>query len=186
MRSKEIFEKLNKPNNGTRTLFESIAVPEVEMALKDWIKTTRFTTNKQGVLIGGTALGYYTRPRATMDVDLLFLTKSDIPDQVTGFKRTRPGAFQHNETHVEVEVVTPQSINNPVDLCRKIISTAIESNGILVASPTGLVASKLFRLKKNDIGDIVALYQLGSVNLTGWPIPEDKMQEFNFIISKYA
>ena len=186
MRSKEIFEKMNRFQDGTRTLFESIAIPEVEQALNDWIKNTKFTSEKTGVLIGGAAVGYYTKPRATTDVDFLFLTKSDIPDQVREFKRTRPGAFQHNRTHVEVEVVAPESINVPNIIAEQVINTAIDSDGVLVASPTGLVALKLHRLKQNDIGDIVNLSYTGQVDLTGWPLTSEQIQEYNFIISKYA
>ena len=85
----------------TRTLFESVMMPEVVMALQDWIRG-----GAHGVLIGGAALSYHVRPRFTQDLDVLFLQASDIPAQISGFKRTRPSAFQHNKTHVEVEVVS--------------------------------------------------------------------------------
>lgn len=181
MRLKHIFEKLNSANDGTRTLFESIAIPEVEAALRDWIRA-----GGQGVLIGGCAVGYYGRPRSTTDVDLLFLSKADIPDDITGFKRTRPGAFQHKSTHVEVEVVSATQINVAEDLVREVIKTAIASDGIRVASPTGLVALKLQRMKANDIGDIVTLVKTGKVDLTGWPLDQKALDNFDEINRRFV
>ena len=174
--------KLNSPNDGTRTLFESIAVPEVEQALIDWKR------NFQGnsVLIGGLAAGYYARPRQTTDIDILFLTPQDIPLNVNGFKRIRVGAFQHNRTHVEIEVVSPESFNGnvPISLVHKVFETAIESNGIRVASPSGIVALKLCRMKRFDEGDIWSLIETGKVDLTGWPISQEHLVIYQSILDK--
>jgi hypothetical protein len=181
MRLAAIFEKLNKPNDGTRSLFESIAVPEVAQALRTWI-----TGGGHGVLIGGCAASYYATPRASMDVDVLFLHSGEIPDQVSGFKRTRSGAFQHNATHVEVEIITPQMINLSTDLAQKVIDTSIESDGIRVASPTGIVALKLNRLKRHDIGDIVDMINTGKVDLTGWPVSVQNSKDFEEISTRFV
>jgi hypothetical protein len=181
MRFKELIEKLNKPNDGTRTLFESIAIPEVEKALKDWNGS-----NHSGILIGGCAVGYYTRPRATTDVDILFLTKGDIPSSVNGFKKTRSGAFQHNETHVEIEVVSHESINISTALVQKVFNTAILSNGVKVASPSSLVALKLQRLKGHDIGDIAGLIKTGKVNLSGYPLSKQNLKDFEEIKKRFV
>jgi hypothetical protein len=173
-------EKMNKPNDGTRTLFESIAIPEVGAALRDWIREGV----SSGVLIGGIAVGYYARPRGTTDVDVLFLSNADIPNELAKFKRTRPGAFQHKPTHVEVEVVTPAAINLSMELAQKVFETALVSDGVRVASPTGLVALKLQRMKRYDEGDIVALLETGQVNLEGWPISAAQLEVFKSIIAR--
>lgn len=180
MRARELFEKLNRDNtDGYRTLLESIPVPEVELALRDWIQ------NKfECVLIGGCAVDYYIRPRSTSDIDVLF--SSDIPMTASNFKKTRQSAFQHNKTHVEVETVTPQHINVSPELSEKVFETANRIDGILVASPSALVALKLQRLKRNDIGDIIALNETGKVNLSDWPISEKNINDFNEIINKYG
>lgn len=167
--------KMNTINNGTRSLAESIVIPEVIQALNDWKQSTR----SNSVLIGGLAASYYTRPRGTTDADFLFMSENDIPNDVRGFKRIRPGAFLHKATHVEVEVVTPQSINITLDLVRKVFETAIDVDGIKIASPTGIVALKLQRLKRYDQGDIVALIETGKVDLTGWPISPEQLTTFN-------
>lgn len=173
-------QKMNTMNDGTRTLFESIAIPEVEQALNDWNK------NFQGpcILIGGAATGYYSRPRATTDIDILFLSKNDIPAQVNGFKRIRPGAFQHNRTHVEIEVIAPDTINISSNLVNKVFETSVESNGVRIASPSGLVALKLQRMARYDEGDIWGLIETGKVDLTGWPLTQQQQEVYQTILNK--
>ncbi len=181
MRLKELIGKLNIVNDGTRSLLESVAVPEVEEALRDWI----FYAN-EGILIGGCAMSYYSKPRATMDVDVLFLNNSDIPNMVNKFKRIRQGSFQHNNTHVEVEVISPESINIPDNLAKMVYSTATISNGFKIASPSGIVALKLQRLKRNDIGDIVAMIETGKVDLNGWPLSSKNLEDFEEIKTRFV
>lgn len=180
-RMKEIIERMNRLNDGTRPLLESIAVPEVTAALKDWI-----SSNSGGVLIGGLAMSYYGKPRMTMDIDVLFLSPSDIPPNVGGFKRTRAGAFQHNDTHVEVEVVSADSINIPEELVRQVFKTAILVDGFLVASPSGIVALKLQRLKNNDIGDIVQMINTGKVDLIDFPLSNKNLEDFDEISRRFV
>lgn len=177
-------QKMNAVNDGTRSLYESIAIPEVLAALKDW--KVALADRDSGVLIGGLAVSYYVRPRNTTDVDIMFLNAADIPDEVAGFKRTRPGAFQHNKTHVEIEVISPQSINIPAPLADKVSDTAVNLDGIRVASPSGLVALKLHRLKRYDKVDIASLVQHGQVDLSGWNLPQSQIDMVQGIVDEYA
>lgn len=173
MRLREI-TKMRTANDGTRTLFESTMMPELTAALRDWQRA-----HTKGVLIGGLALSYHVRPRMTQDLDFLFLSSSDIPEKVPGFRRTRPHAFQHNKTHVEIELVTPDFVNVPREVAQKVFDTATVSNGIRVASATGLVALKLYRLSFQDKADIVALINSGLVSdLSEFGLPSDKMVSF--------
>lgn len=181
MRAKEIIERMHHINDGSRPLFESVAVPEVIHALKDWAREVH-----DGILIGGLAMGYHGRPRATFDVDILFLTPSQIPLHVEGFKRIRPGAFLHKSTHVEVEVLSPQSINLNPELAEQVAATATQSDGIKVASPSGIVALKLQRLKRNDIGDIVQMIETGHVDLSGFTLSLKNMQDFEEISTRFV
>jgi hypothetical protein len=181
MRLASLFEKLNRPNDGSRSLIESVAVPEVAQALKDWI-----AGGGHGVLIGGCAASYYAKPRMSMDVDVLFLHKGAVPDQVEGFKRTRQGAFQHNATHVEVEVITPEMVNLDPALVQMVFDTSEQHDGIRVASPTGIVALKLNRLKRHDIGDIVDMIGTGKVDLTGWLMTEQNLKDFAEISTRFV
>jgi hypothetical protein len=62
-------------NDGTRTLIESIMMPELIAALRDWAKS-----GSGGVLIGGLGLSYHARPRFTQDIDFLFLEPPDASE----------------------------------------------------------------------------------------------------------
>lgn len=172
--------KMNSPNDGTRTLQESIAIPEVASALAAWQEKNVLN----GVLIGGCAVSYYVRPRGTTDVDYLSRKDDDIPGDVVGFKRIRKGAFEHKPTGVEVEVISPQAINLSQELTQYVFKTAKNIGGIYVASPTGLVALKLQRMKRYDEGDIAALAKLGTVDLTDCPITDEQRETYSQILQK--
>ena len=107
----KINEIMQTVNDGTRSLFESAMAPALVDALKDWQKA-----NTNSVLIGGMGLSYHVRPRMTQDLDFLFLSDTDVPDRIPNFKRTRAHAFQHNQTHVEVEIITPNFVNVPENI----------------------------------------------------------------------
>lgn len=157
MRLREI-TKMNSINDGTRTLFESIVAPEVLQAIKHWSNEMP----SDGVLIGGLALSYYVKPRATMDCDFLFLSADQLPYASTNFKRHRNGAFLHKPTHVEIETVVPSNINmNPV-LAKQIVDSAVSHGNVKIASIGGLIVSKLIRFSLQDRADINALLQICS------------------------
>lgn len=171
-----IIDKMNTININ-RTLFESVIMPEVEVALKNWIE------NNDGdcVLIGGLALSYYVKPRSTTDVDILFLSYNNIPEKVDKFKKHRNLAFQHNLTHVEIETVTPESINVPIEIVEKVFDTAIISDNIKIASPSGLVALKLFRFNRQDQADIENLIINTDIDLNQFNIPINLLMKYNKI-----
>lgn len=171
--------KMNGPNGGTRTLFESVASNEVLAALKDWKKQ-----KIDCVLIGGLAVSHYVKPRMTMDVDVLFMSKSMIPRQVAGFERHREGAFQHNKTHVEIEVISASTINQTQTLVNKVFTTAIESDGIKIASPSALVALKLGRFSLQDRADIVELYKISDIDLDGFGLDSTTIEKYRQLIEQ--
>lgn len=175
------FAKMSTKNDGTRSLFESIIIPEVIKTLSDWCKA-----DGPGVLIGGVALSYYVKPRMTQDADFLFISDDAIPNSVRGFKKIRPHSFQHNKTHVEVELVTPQLVNVPVAIVEVAISSAMISDGVKVASPSSLVALKLYRLSMQDKADIIALIKTGKVNLDDFPLHSEQVDAFEQLIGDAA
>lgn len=175
-------KKANNVNDGNRTLLESILIPEVNTAFNDWIKHS----DTNGVLIGGLALSYYVKPRYTTDIDILFMSDTDIPNKVNGFKRHRKSAFQHNKTHVEIEVLPFNAINITNDIASAIFDTAIESNGIKIASPEGLIAAKLHRGSLQDIADIGTLieYLKFNVDLSNFKLSDELLILFKDISDK--
>lgn len=179
MRLRDLF-KTNFSNDGSRSLFESILIPEVEKAFKDWKRNagTNF------VLIGGIALSFYVKPRTTTDVDILYFSKNEVPEKVLGFKRHRQGAFQHNSTHVEIEVLTPDMINMPVEVAKQILKTAQDVDGIKIASREGLIISKLKRFKLQDQADIEALLELGPTDFSSFSIPTEWQDKLNAMLNR--
>jgi hypothetical protein len=180
MKLRDLF-KCNSINDGSRSLYESILNPEVEKAMRKWEQCVPL----KGVLIGGLALAYYVKPRMTIDADFLFLSAGDIPSEVDGFKRTRPSAFMHKETHVEFEVLAPEKINMPIELAKKIIETAKKQDNVFVASREGLIASKLERFKFQDRADINALLQLGPVDLSEFPLDDLRKRNFQIALDTF-
>lgn len=165
------------PNDGTRSVTASILSHEVINALEDWKKGT----DTPPLLIGGLAFGYYARPRATSDIDLLFLNDADAPRNVRGFKKISPHRFRHERTHVDVEIVTPSHVNQSPRLYRRIANLAIEKDGVRIPSIHGLIASKICRFSRQDKADIEHLLKLVPFPFiyTDWPdLPKDKVEEF--------
>ena len=165
--------KMRTINDGTRTLFKSVMMPEIIVALRDWSKA-----QAGGILIGALGLSYYARPRMTQDVDLLFLHDEDVPVSVNGFSRTADHAFQHDVTHVEIDLITTERVNAPLEVVQRVIEAATESDGIKIASASGLAALKLFRLSMRDKADVAALVTTGKVNVNGFALPSEKLQAF--------
>ena len=145
-------EKMNYVNDGTRSLTESIISPEVISALNDWINN-----QESNFVLIGLSLSYYVKPRFTVDVDVLFLSSEEIPDKVDNFKRNRKSAYQHNKTHVEIELITPQLIDISLEFAKSIFDTSIMNDGIKIASPSGIIALKLGRFSLQDQSDMVDL-----------------------------
>jgi hypothetical protein len=78
-----------------------------------------------------------------------------------------------------VEVVSPTTINISSELAKAVFDTAVENNGIRIASASGLAALKLQRLHAIDEADIIQLIQTGSVDLTAFPLTNEQLAEFS-------
>ena len=168
--------KMRDINLGDRSLIESVMMPEVIAALRDWAKSTA-----SGVLIGALGLSYHCKPRYTQDIDFLFTETSDVPVAFNGFSRVGRG-FQHNRTHIAVDIFTPSSIGIPREVANQVIRTAALSDNIRVASASGLVALKLFRSSMRDRADIVDLIKTGQVDLSGWPLSSEMLAAFDALV----
>jgi hypothetical protein len=167
MKISELVDKQKGFNTGQRTILESVMSDAVLRALKDWFKYSP----SPGVLVGGLVVSFYNPSRMTQDVDVLYPSKNSLPETVEGFKRHRPSAFIHDETHVEIELLYPGYISVPEDVIKFILDTAIISDGVKVASKEGMIASKLFRGNYQDKHDITLLIKHGDINFDLlWPI----------------
>jgi hypothetical protein len=126
--------KMRDINLGDRSLFESVMMPEIIVALRDWAKSTA-----SGVLIGALGLSYHCKPRYTQDIDFFFAEASEVPVAFSGFSRVGWG-LQHDRTHIAVDIFTPSSIGVPREVANQVIRTVALSDNIRVASASGLVA----------------------------------------------
>jgi hypothetical protein len=172
--------KCNNVNDGNRTLFESILIPEVEQAAKDW----ESNSNCNAVLIGGLALSYYVKPRTTTDADFLFMSSNQIPEIVSGFKRHRSLTFEHRNTGVEIEVLSPEAINMPIELAQDIFKTSERHGKLNVASREGLIAAKLLRFSLQDEADVDSLLKLGPVDMSEFHLSQKSLENYQIEINR--
>lgn len=177
-------KKMQKSYSGTRTITESIMVPEVQKAYQDWTNC-----EPDGVVIGGVAMSFYGTPRYTTDVDVLYLSADDIPLEVLGFKRHRKSAFEHKKTNVEIEVLTASSFNNvSQELVQAVFDTSVIQDGVRIANKSGIVALKLKRFSLQDKADIVSLVNSlrgGKVILNGFPLDEADLANFDSLKNEH-
>lgn len=169
---KFLMKKLNEGR--LDSLYDSILVPEVKKAFNDWFKNSP----EPGIVIGGLVLGVYSRPRTTTDIDLLFVSDNKIPTKVHGFKKIRDHSFEHIQTGVEIEVLTPEYLKLSKALYDKILETSKEFDGIKVPSEEGLIALKMIRYNRRDLSDIESVLNSNPdkiFNLYGFDIPLDKI-----------
>lgn len=168
------FSWKNDLSKNFRSLNESIVYPEVEKALNDWKK---FSNNDNYVLIGGLAYSFYLKPRATQDIDLIFISFDDIPEMVNNFKRIRKHGFIHLETQVEVETLDAEFLGKDKDFFKTIFKNSIESDGIKIASPVSLIALKVGRYSPMDKSDIIELIKYCKDNSIELDFSEYKLSE---------
>jgi hypothetical protein len=170
---------MNRINDAahSRSLTDSIMAHEVIAALRHWAKA-----GAGGILIGAVALSYHVRPRFTQDLDFLFLDEAAIPDAAPGFNRISPTLFRHDATGIDVNVQTPAGIGVPKEIAEQVARTAVLTHGVWVASESGIVALKLFRLSAQDVADIVAVIKTGRVDLSGFPLMLKEMSAFRGLI----
>jgi hypothetical protein len=144
-------------------------------------------------LCGGLAIGAYTNPRGTEDVDII-LENDAIIDTVVQltqslFRHNRFHALVHKQTGVEVDLVTPEFIKVDLSIVLKAIATAsiINLGGIKVPIVTkaGLVALKLGRASAYDIGDIESIIKNNNdIDLSQYSLGEKEKKLFEDIKKK--
>lgn len=141
------------------------------------------TEKIEGVLIGGLAVCFYAKPRLTTDADFLYLSETDIPLSVEGFKKSRPHCFVHKGTGIEFEVLTSSYLKMASARAQHIMDTCVVSEGFKIASPEGLIVSKLGRWNRQDQADCEAVMLAVPGDLTVWILSKTEKQEIQKIIN---
>lgn len=187
MRFKKFYEEWSE----SKLFTESIVVPEIEKALKDW----KNNTNSKYVIIGGIAVSFWTRPRTTMDIDILFKNDAAIPKSVELFKRHRKHSFESKKYGVEIEILSPEFLKIPNGIWESLWDTSRIKEGFRIASPSGLVALKAFRIHANktnisknekasqDIADIISLNSRHDIDLSQFPLPKEVIKTVEEILN---
>lgn len=171
---------LSTANYGKNNVADTIVSDAVRKTLIRWCNATR----NHGTIIGGIAFSFYARPRATMDIDTVFLQETDVPTEVSGFKKIRRHCFMDKISHVEVEVLTPAVINVSPDLVKKVIELSfVDKHGIHVASVASIIALKLGRCSGQDRADIINLMKL-AMKETGQVVDNAMIDVSSFNLSE--
>lgn len=148
-------------------LLNAALAPEVNKALQHWGQIE--DAYKEGVLIGGIAVSMYSRARSTEDIDILYREESDVPDNLTGFRKFRAHSFRHNQTHVEVETLTPDFLRIPKSIVNQVFDTAVQVGTLRVASVEGIIALKLVSTRHKDLSDVITLLQHNpNIDMSSW------------------
>lgn len=123
--------------------------------------------------------------RKTTDSDFLFLSENDIPINVTNFKKVRKHAFRHINTHVEIETLTHSFLSIDENIAKLVFDTAYDKGDYKIASPSAIIALKLYRLSINDINDIKGLFDNYIIDLKNYiPFLSDKALKNLSIVEK--
>ena len=162
--------KMAGPNDGTRTLIESIMSREVIAALDDWRQT-----GLGGVLISMLAYGFYAKPRFADEVVLLVPDGFGAPD-VEGFDVLDHRSLGHTESGTRVWLLTPSMLMLSAVTAQRVLAATVVSDGVTLASRSGLGAMLLADRRVRASADIVSLLQLGQVDANGFGLPDEHLR----------
>lgn len=168
-----------------KSIVNGVFENEVKNALKDFVAKM---PSGSWAIFGGIALSAFVKPRYTEDIDVLLLT--DIDEKVLEpiFRKHRTGAFEHKDSGVEIETVTPEAINQNRELAIEAIKNAkieiINNKVVRIVTPKYLVALKLKRAlgtgraSTQDRADIQALLEKYKIDITDLKLPEEQVNLF--------
>lgn len=169
---------MNGPNDGTRSVQNSILAPQVIEVLKDWRKGA----TSPPLLIGTLAYSFWQRPRYTTDIDILSVDES-LPIYKIGFRRVNNVQWEHLKTGLIVNLWSRfhgREYYAPV--FRQVKKTSVKKHPYRVASVHGLIALKMYTFTRQDQADIEKLLELNpGFKPEEWTMPEgsiERLKEF--------
>lgn len=119
------------------------------------------------ILVGGIARRFYSSPRNTGDIDILFRGEGELQE----FLLKNKGKYKPLRKHaimvsgVEVDLLTPEFLNINPPLVDYIFNNYEIYENIKISPREGIILLKLMRMSPTDDNDIRALIESGGKNL---------------------
>jgi hypothetical protein len=149
--NKDRYEMSFLQENAEKPIKLSIFDDKVKIAFDDFSKLIK---SKKYSVIGGIAVGKYTLPRSTHDIDII------VPDdqEIIRIKEELRQSFSGSEFHIlkhkgngtDLEILTPQFIETKKKLILDSIKTSKNDDGVNVVDVRHLIALKLPRALNID------------------------------------
>ena len=192
---------LNKPRyemsflqeNAEKPIKLSIFDDKVKVAFEDFSKLIK---SKKYSVVGGIAVGKYTLPRSTHDIDIivpdedeLFEIKNDLFEDFGGVNFN---TIEHRKNGVKLEILTPEYIFTSGDLIKDSIKTSKNDDGVNVVDVRHLIALKLGRaINKNsskhleDQADIQKLIENNGIqDISDLGLDQEKLDLYEKLVNK--
>jgi hypothetical protein len=189
-RAKDLMESLSIVNS-LAMLTEDIGESALVRTFVDFIDIVGDEVS--WALGGGLALGFRSRPRATLDIDIFLLSEDDADKVKTllskKFNLERGFRVVHKDTGVTLDLLTAETLGFDDEIATLAIDRAIVEKilgrSIKVMSSDGLVALKLQRGRFKDQGDIESLLEAnGKIDISMYPLKDHQVKLYNDIVSK--
>jgi len=189
-RAKDLMESLSIVNS-LAMLTEDIGESALVRTFVDFIDIVGDEVS--WALGGGLALGFRSRPRATLDIDIFLLSEDDADKVKTllskKFNLERGFRVVHKDTGVTLDLLTAETLGFDDEIATLAIDRAIVEKilgrSIKVMSSDGLVALKLQRGRFKDQGDIESLLEAnGKIDISMYPLKDYQVKLYDDIVSK--
>jgi hypothetical protein len=166
---------------------------KVKVAFEDFSKLIK---SKNYSVIGGLAVGKYTLPRTTVDIDVIVPDDQEIIKIKEELRQSFSGSefhiLKHKENGIELELLTPQFIETSKTLIKDSIKTSKKDDGVNVVDVRHLIALKLGRALNidndksyQDKMDIRKLVRNNGVqDLSNLDLSEDKLNLYNQLVKE--
>jgi len=172
---------------------QSIYNDSVRKAFNDFVNLSK---DEDYSVIGGIALGKYTLPRNTMDIDVIVKDDANADKLVDAvkskFKKNRSHAIEHKATGVEIEILTPEFLKIDKTIIDDAIDTSEIDHDAKVVSLQYLLALKLNRAANSndkkayqDKYDILSLIEnYGEIDLSNLDLSKKEIKLYKDLIAQ--
>ena len=105
-----------------------------------------------GALVGTVAISFHVRLRITQELEILVLDRRHVSHELAGFGRLSPVLLRHRGAGVEVNIVSPVTLEVPREITEEVVwPTRVSNGGGVRASESALVALQVRRRRQDDL-----------------------------------